>query len=201
MVEETGFEPTTSWSRTKRATKLRYSSKYTVLRPLGPEPRRRKGALHAFLAKSSVCAERLLFPIKILRLFMGSLKRPNCAVLAAPRSLDRGRRVSSADTIIANVRGICKQFFPAFRKKGGIFAKERRTVAMRPSKGLAEEQKLMKVMRSAKGDSPLLRSRPAEFEAGGPQTAEGRLREIQRGGKNFRENSRRVSCHFCAIVI
>ena len=27
VVEETGFEPTTSWSRTKRATKLRYSSK------------------------------------------------------------------------------------------------------------------------------------------------------------------------------
>ena len=26
MVEETGFEPTASWSRTKRATKLRYSS-------------------------------------------------------------------------------------------------------------------------------------------------------------------------------
>ncbi len=26
VVEETGFEPTTSWSRTKRATKLRYSS-------------------------------------------------------------------------------------------------------------------------------------------------------------------------------
>ena len=26
MVEATGFEPTTSWSRTKRATKLRYAS-------------------------------------------------------------------------------------------------------------------------------------------------------------------------------
>ena len=32
MVEETGFEPTASWSRTKRATKLRYSSiKYSIL--------------------------------------------------------------------------------------------------------------------------------------------------------------------------
>ena len=26
LVEATGFEPTTSWSRTKRATKLRYAS-------------------------------------------------------------------------------------------------------------------------------------------------------------------------------
>lgn len=26
MVEATGFEPTTFWSRTKRATKLRYAS-------------------------------------------------------------------------------------------------------------------------------------------------------------------------------
>ena len=26
LVEVTGFEPTTSWSRTKRATKLRYTS-------------------------------------------------------------------------------------------------------------------------------------------------------------------------------
>ena len=26
LVEVTGFEPTTSWSRTKRATKLRYAS-------------------------------------------------------------------------------------------------------------------------------------------------------------------------------
>ena len=28
MVEVTGLEPTTSWSRTKRATKLRYTSPY-----------------------------------------------------------------------------------------------------------------------------------------------------------------------------
>ena len=28
VVEVTGLEPTTSWSRTKRATKLRYTSKY-----------------------------------------------------------------------------------------------------------------------------------------------------------------------------
>ena len=28
MVEVTGFEPATFWSRTKRATKLRYTSKY-----------------------------------------------------------------------------------------------------------------------------------------------------------------------------
>ena len=28
MVGVTGFEPTTFWSRTKRATKLRYTSKY-----------------------------------------------------------------------------------------------------------------------------------------------------------------------------
>ena len=36
MVEVTGLEPTTSWSRTKRATKLRYTSKqplyYTILK-------------------------------------------------------------------------------------------------------------------------------------------------------------------------
>gem|GEM_PF-4999857 len=31
MVEMTGFEPTTSWSRTKRATKLRYISTFGVL--------------------------------------------------------------------------------------------------------------------------------------------------------------------------
>ena len=29
MVEVTGLEPTTSWSLTKRATKLRYTSKVT----------------------------------------------------------------------------------------------------------------------------------------------------------------------------
>ena len=29
LVEVTGLEPTTSWSRTKRATKLRYTSKYS----------------------------------------------------------------------------------------------------------------------------------------------------------------------------
>ena len=29
MVEVTGLEPTTSWSRTKRATKLRYTSLYS----------------------------------------------------------------------------------------------------------------------------------------------------------------------------
>ena len=34
LVEETGFEPTTSWSRTKRATKLRYSSMIFVMCPL-----------------------------------------------------------------------------------------------------------------------------------------------------------------------
>ena len=28
LVEVTGFEPATFWSRTKRATKLRYTSKY-----------------------------------------------------------------------------------------------------------------------------------------------------------------------------
>ena len=31
LVEETGFEPTASWSRTKRATKLRYSSLFRKL--------------------------------------------------------------------------------------------------------------------------------------------------------------------------
>ena len=30
MVEATGLEPTTSWSRTKRATKLRYASMYLL---------------------------------------------------------------------------------------------------------------------------------------------------------------------------
>ena len=55
LVEVTGFEPTTSWSRTKRATKLRYASIAVYIipkaagffwsrrrdlnpRPLGPEP-------------------------------------------------------------------------------------------------------------------------------------------------------------------
>ena len=33
LVEETGFEPTTSWSRTKRATKLRYSSIAVLFAP------------------------------------------------------------------------------------------------------------------------------------------------------------------------
>ena len=40
MVEATGFEPTTSWSRTKRATKLRYAS-----------PRRNSPPSYAFLAE------------------------------------------------------------------------------------------------------------------------------------------------------
>ena len=31
LVEVTGFEPTTSWSRTKRATKLRYTSTAQLL--------------------------------------------------------------------------------------------------------------------------------------------------------------------------
>ena len=31
LVEATGFEPTTSWSRTKRATKLRYASTALLL--------------------------------------------------------------------------------------------------------------------------------------------------------------------------
>ena len=37
VVEETGFEPTTSWSRTKRATKLRYSSKKFRIPCVDPE--------------------------------------------------------------------------------------------------------------------------------------------------------------------
>ena len=37
LVEETGFEPTTSWSRTKRATKLRYSSKKFRIPCVDPE--------------------------------------------------------------------------------------------------------------------------------------------------------------------
>ncbi len=32
MVEATGFEPTTFWSRTKRATKLRYASIFRLSR-------------------------------------------------------------------------------------------------------------------------------------------------------------------------
>ena len=31
LVEATGLEPTTSWSRTKRATKLRYASTVKIL--------------------------------------------------------------------------------------------------------------------------------------------------------------------------
>ena len=32
MVEVTGFEPATFWSRTKRATKLRYTSKMQAMK-------------------------------------------------------------------------------------------------------------------------------------------------------------------------
>ena len=45
VVEVTGLEPTTSWSLTKRATKLRYTS---ILRPLGPEPSARSRYARAF---------------------------------------------------------------------------------------------------------------------------------------------------------
>ena len=36
LVEVTGFEPATFWSRTKRATKLRYASTLEPKRGLGP---------------------------------------------------------------------------------------------------------------------------------------------------------------------
>ena len=36
MVEVTGFEPAAFWSRTKRATKLRYTSKVEPMSGLGP---------------------------------------------------------------------------------------------------------------------------------------------------------------------
>lgn len=36
MVEVTGFEPATFWSRTKRATKLRYTSKMEPMKGLEP---------------------------------------------------------------------------------------------------------------------------------------------------------------------
>ena len=36
MVEATGFEPAAFWSRTKRATKLRYASNLEPKRGLGP---------------------------------------------------------------------------------------------------------------------------------------------------------------------
>ena len=36
MVEVTGFEPATFWSRTKRATKLRYTSKVEPIMGLEP---------------------------------------------------------------------------------------------------------------------------------------------------------------------
>ena len=36
LVEVAGFEPTTFWSRTKRATKLRYTSKVEPIKGLEP---------------------------------------------------------------------------------------------------------------------------------------------------------------------
>ena len=36
LVEATGFEPAAFWSRTKRATKLRYASNMEPKRGLGP---------------------------------------------------------------------------------------------------------------------------------------------------------------------
>ena len=36
LVEVAGFEPAAFWSRTKRATKLRYTSKMEPMRGLGP---------------------------------------------------------------------------------------------------------------------------------------------------------------------
>ena len=36
VVEVAGFEPTTFWSRTKRATKLRYTSKVEPIKGLEP---------------------------------------------------------------------------------------------------------------------------------------------------------------------
>ena len=36
LVEVVGFEPTAFWSRTKRATKLRYTSRLEPMRGLGP---------------------------------------------------------------------------------------------------------------------------------------------------------------------
>ena len=38
LVEVTGFEPATFWSRTKRATKLRYTSWWSQWRDLNPRP-------------------------------------------------------------------------------------------------------------------------------------------------------------------
>ena len=75
LVEETGFEPTTSWSRTKRATKLRYSSILFYLhpRPLGPSSSR--ATLRAFCyRKAQVRSAAPPLPKKILRLFLGALK-------------------------------------------------------------------------------------------------------------------------------
>ena len=36
LVEATGFEPTAFWSRTKRATKLRYASNMEPIKGFGP---------------------------------------------------------------------------------------------------------------------------------------------------------------------
>ena len=69
VVEVTGLEPTTSWSRTKRATKLRYTSLLTFqicFRSFHDllVPRRCSRALsHAALSGTArVCARQLLSP-------------------------------------------------------------------------------------------------------------------------------------------
>ena len=36
LVEVTGFEPATFWSRTKRATKLRYTSEMKAMKGISP---------------------------------------------------------------------------------------------------------------------------------------------------------------------
>ena len=91
MVEVTGLEPTTSWSRTKRATKLRYtsilywSSNRSFHDPLVPR-RRTPLSANVFPAeKRSAVRRRLLFPkisLAPLAAIFGSpvpCALPNCA--------------------------------------------------------------------------------------------------------------------------
>ncbi len=76
LVEATGLEPTTSWSLTKRATKLRYASiKIAVGRNTKEKKKFPQNSINNYIHKSCRCQAFLLFFLKIF-----SFSLPHCAV-------------------------------------------------------------------------------------------------------------------------
>ena len=104
MVEVTGLEPTTSWSLTKRATKLRHTSEYSVQREGRSTTSwslRRRGRLRSHIARwgnARVRAPLLLFPkisLALLAAIFGSPLRARCQYFATPRNIQFNGQVVS----------------------------------------------------------------------------------------------------------